>query len=149
MFRNNQEPNGHVKGCANWLVYTLSMLYAVAKDYLLSQDRRAFEALLPSSLKAMDWCLAEVEKAKGQPGPAAGLVRGPLNDCTGDGCWAFNQAYLFAGLDIFGRALHRCSREGCCLPPLPRTTRRSNIDRGRGRRVFPFGGRATRKGTRA
>ena len=40
-------------------------------------------------------------------GRRAGLVRGPLNDLTGQGVWAFNQAYLFAGLDLFGRALER------------------------------------------
>jgi hypothetical protein len=107
IFRNNQEANGHVKGYANWLVNTPSMLYAVAKSYLLSQDGHTFEQLLPVSLKAMDWCLREVEKANGRPGPARGLVRGPLNDGTGDGYWAFSQAYLFAGLDVFGQALRR------------------------------------------
>jgi hypothetical protein len=107
IFGNNQEPSGHVKGYANWLVYTPSMLYAVAKNYLLSQDRETFEALLPASLKAMDWCLAELQKAKQQPGVTQGLVRGPLNDGTGEGYWAFNQAYMFAGLDLFGRALKR------------------------------------------
>jgi hypothetical protein len=34
-------------------------------------------------------------------------VSGPLNDGTGEGLWAFNQAYLFAGLDLFGRALQQ------------------------------------------
>jgi hypothetical protein len=107
MFRNNQQPNGHVQGYANWLVYTPSMLYAVAKNYLLSQDRGTFERLLPMSLKAMDWCLRELRQAKQQPGSVRGLVRGPLNDGTGEGYWAFSQAYLFAGLDLYGRALER------------------------------------------
>jgi len=117
MFRNNQQPNGHVQGYANWLVYTPSMLYAVAQNYLLSQDRPAFERLLPASLRAMDWCLRELEQTEKQPGPARGLVRGPLNDGTGEGYWAFSQAYLFAGLDLYGRALGRIghSRAGECL----------------------------------
>ena len=33
------------------------------------------------------------------------LVRGPLNDGTGEGIWAFNQAYVYAALDLFGRVL--------------------------------------------
>ena len=106
-YRNTQEHDGHVSGYANWLVYTPSMLYAVAQNYLLSHDRAAFERLLPASIKAMDWCLARIERASAEEGPAKGLVRGPLNDNTGDGVWAFNQAYLFAGLDLFGRALER------------------------------------------
>ena len=108
-FRNNQEKDGHVAGLANWLVYTPSMLYAVAQHYLLSNDRAAFDRLLPSSLQAMDWCLAEIARAsrRGGDGPSKGLVNGPLNDLTGEGLWAFNQAYLYAGLDLFGRALER------------------------------------------
>jgi len=107
IFRENQEPNGHIKGYANWLVYTPSTLYAVAKNFLLSQDRRAFEQLLPASLKSMDWCLEQVRRAQRQEGIARGLVRGPLNDGTGDGYWAFNQAYMYAGLDLLGKALER------------------------------------------
>lgn len=106
-FRNNQEHDGHVNGYANWLVYTPGMLYAVAQNYLLSRDRDAFERLLPESIKAMDWCLAEIRQASGRDGPSRGLVSGPLNDGTGEGIWAFNQAYLFAGLDLFGRALQQ------------------------------------------
>ena len=106
-FRNNQEADGHVSGYANWLVYTPAMLYAVAQNYLLSRDRAAFERLLPPSLKALDWCLAQIGRASRGEGTARGLVRGPLNDLTGQGIWAFNQAYLFAGLDMFGRALER------------------------------------------
>ena len=106
-FRNNQDADGHVSGYANWVVYTPAMLYAVAQNYLLSNDRAAFDRLLPQSLKALDWCLAEIARASEAEGPARGLVRGPLNDLTGEGVWAFNQAYLFAGLDLFGRALER------------------------------------------
>ena len=106
MFRNNQEPNGHVGGFANWGVYTPSMLYAVAKHYLLSGDRASFENLLPQSLKAFDWCLSEIRKAAGREGPTAGLVLAPLNDLSHDPkAWAFNQAYLFAGPDLLARAL--------------------------------------------
>jgi hypothetical protein len=134
-FRNNQEKDGHVAGLANWLVYTPAMLYAVAQNYLLSNDRAAFDRLLPYSLAAMDWCVEEILAARSstaQPsrhaapthvgasetarashrtgdgdGPSKGLVNGPLNDLTGEGLWAFNQAYLYAGLDLFGRALER------------------------------------------
>lgn len=103
-FRNNQEADGHVNGYANWLVYTPSMLYAVAQNYLLSSDRAEFDRLLPQALQALDWCLGRLEQASATE---SGLVRGPLNDGTGEGLWAFNQAYMFAGLDLFGRALER------------------------------------------
>jgi hypothetical protein len=83
------------------------MLYAVAKNYMLSQDRRAFEQLLPASLTSMDWCLDQVRQANDRSGAARGLVYGPLNDATGAGYWAFNQAYLFGGLELFGKALER------------------------------------------
>lgn len=106
-FRNNQETDGHVNGYANWLVYTPSMLYAVAQNYLLSNDRAAFERLLPPSLKALDWCLSQLRPGANETGTVRGLARGPLNDGTGEGLWAFNQAYMFAGLDLFGRALER------------------------------------------
>jgi hypothetical protein len=106
-FRNNQEDDGHVSGYANWLVYTPGMLYAVAQNYLLSRNRDAFERLLPESIKAMDWCLGQIRDASRREGPSRGLVNGPLNDGTGEGMWAFNQAYMFAGLDLFGRALQR------------------------------------------
>ncbi len=105
IYRNNQEANGHVGGFANWTVYTPGMLYAVAQNYLLSHDRRALDRLLPPTLKAMDWCLAEIEQALQHRIRAPGLVRGPLNDLTGKGVWAFNQAYLYAGLELWGRVL--------------------------------------------
>ncbi|KPL21863.1 MAG: hypothetical protein AMJ75_09165 [Phycisphaerae bacterium SM1_79] len=39
MYRNNQQPDGCISGYANWGVYTPSMVYVVAKNYLLSGDR--------------------------------------------------------------------------------------------------------------
>jgi hypothetical protein len=106
MYRNNQEPNGHVGGYANWGVYTPSMLYSVAQHYLLSGDRASFESLLPATLKALDWCLGEIRKASGHDGASRGLVLAPLNDLSHDPkAWAFNQAYLFAGPNLLGRAL--------------------------------------------
>jgi len=107
IYRNNQEPNGHVKGYANWGVYTPSMMYTVAKNYLLSGDREAFERLLPQTLKALDWCLAEMREPSRKEGPAGGLLRAPLNDLTGEGMWAFTQAYVYAALETLGQALEQ------------------------------------------
>jgi hypothetical protein len=76
------------------------MLYAVAQNYLLSGDRETFERLLPATLKALDWSLSQMRNSHG-------MVAGPLNDLTTSGYWAFNQAYLYAGLDLMGRALAR------------------------------------------
>ncbi len=106
IYRNNQEANGHVGGYANWVVYTPGMIYVVAKNYLLSGDRKALYRLLPQTLKALDWCLAQIKDGLEQPGVPEGLVYGPLNDLTGEGAWAFGQAYVYAGLDLFGRVLH-------------------------------------------
>jgi hypothetical protein len=106
MFRQNQEPNGHIKGFANWGVYTPGLIYSVAKHYLLSGNRANLEALLPQTLKALDWCLAEMRQAAARPGPPRGLILAPLNDLSHDArAWAFNQAYFFAGVDLLGRAL--------------------------------------------
>jgi hypothetical protein len=115
MYRGNQEPNGHVKGYANWGVYTPSMVYTVAMNYLLSGDRETFDRLLPHTLKALDWCLQEVHQARvaailaassaGGTPATQDLVRSPLNDLTGDGVWAFTQAYLYAAFDALGKAL--------------------------------------------
>ncbi len=105
MYRNNQEASGHVGGYANWGVYTPGMLYVVAHNYLLSGDRTALDRLMPCTLKALDWCLAEIQRTRQQRGPSSGLVRAPLNDGTGDGVWAFNQAYIYAALDTFGGVL--------------------------------------------
>jgi len=107
MYRENQEPSGHVKGYANWGVYTPGMVYASAKHYLLSGGRAAFDNLLAPTLKAADWCLSQIAAAEKKSDRAGGLVQGPLNDGTGEGVWAFNQAYLFASLEILGEALAR------------------------------------------
>jgi hypothetical protein len=106
-YRNNQELNGHVSGYANWVVYTPGMLYATAQNYLLSGDRAALDRVLPQSMKALDWCMEQVRAAERREGPAKGLVSGPLNDGTGDGVWAFNQAYMYAGLELFGKVLQQ------------------------------------------
>jgi hypothetical protein len=107
IYHNNQEFNGRVNGFAHWLAYTPGMLYAIAQDYLLSDDRKSFEALLPDTLKALDWSIAQIRDASSAPEPTHGLVEGPLNDITGSGYWAFNQAYLYAGVEMMGRALQR------------------------------------------
>jgi hypothetical protein len=104
-YRNNQEDSGHVKGAANWTVYTPGMLYAVAQNYLLSHDRAALDHLMPGSMKAVEWCLQQLRAAETKSGHTSGLVTGPLNDLTGEGVWAFNQAYMSAGLELFGRVL--------------------------------------------
>lgn len=106
-YRNNQEANGHVSGYANWVVYTPGMLYATAQNYLLSGDRAALDLVLPESLKALAWCLEQTRAAERRDGAAKGLVKGPLNDLTGEGIWAFNQAYMYAGLELFGVVLQR------------------------------------------
>ena len=107
IYRNNQEFNGRVNGFAHWIAYTPGMMYAAAQDYLLSGDRKSFEALLPDTLKALDWTLEELRGTSSAPGVTQGLVAGELNDLTGQGYWAFNQAYLYAGLELLGKALAR------------------------------------------
>jgi hypothetical protein len=107
MYRTNQEQNGHINGFANWVVYTPGMLYVVAKNYLLARDRALLDKLMPYSMKALDWCLAELNTAGQGEGPTSGLVYGPLNDGTGNGVWGFNQAYMYAGLDLFGQVLQQ------------------------------------------
>jgi hypothetical protein len=106
IYRTNQQPDGRVAGFANWGVYTPSMVYASAQNFLLSQDQAALERLLPPTLKGLDWCLQQIRSA-GQSSARPGLVVAPLNDLTGDGVWAFNQAYLYAALDTLGQALQR------------------------------------------
>ncbi len=128
-FRNNQERDGHVNGYANWLVYTPSMLYSVAQNYLLSADRAAFDRLLPYSLKALDWCLAHQRDAERLPARVRGLAHGPLNDGTGDGFWAFNQAYMYAGLDIFGKALEMAGHPRAAEARRAASAIRESIDR--------------------
>jgi hypothetical protein len=106
IYRNNQEANGHVGGYANWVVNTPGMMYVVAKNYLLSGDRKALNRLLPQTLRVLDWCLAEIKRGSERSGASTSLVCGPLNDGSGEGIWAFGQAYVYAGLDLFGRVLH-------------------------------------------
>jgi len=103
-FRSNQDANGHVSGFANWTMYTPAMLYASAQYYLLSHDKRGFDLLLPYALKALEWCENESKRAQALQ-ELQGLIEGPLNDGTGDGVWAINQAYMYAGLERFGTAL--------------------------------------------
>ena len=106
MYRNNQRTNGQVGGFANWGVYTPGMLYSVAQHYLLSGDRASLARLLPQTLRALDWCLGEMKQAGNENSPTPGLVLAPLNDLSHDArSWAFNQAYLVAGVDLLGRAL--------------------------------------------
>jgi hypothetical protein len=116
-FRNNQEFNGHMNGYANWVSNTPGMLYAVALNYFLSRDGKALDRVLPYSLKALDWCLEQLHDTQKRSGPARGLVMGPLNDGTGEGVWAFNHAYMYAGLERFGQMLERVgnSRAGEAL----------------------------------
>ena len=110
MFLQNQEPNGHIKGFANWGVYTPGMIYAVSKHYLLSGDGESFQRLLPQTLRAFDWCLDQIRKAAERSGPGQGLVLSPLNDLSHeDRAWAFNQAYLFAGVELLGQALTKAN----------------------------------------
>src|SRR6185437_7569991 len=78
--------------------------FASGQYYLLSHDRKGFELLLPYALKALSWCEGECKRAR-ERGDLTGLVEGPLNDGTGDGIWAINQAYMYAGLERFGTAL--------------------------------------------
>jgi hypothetical protein len=106
MYRGNQGPDGGVKGVANWGVYTPGMLYATARHYLLSGDRQSFEELLPPTLRALDWCLAQMRRASERAPSAPDLVLAPLNDLSHDErAWAFNQSYYFAGMDLLARAL--------------------------------------------
>lgn len=132
IYRNNQEFSGRVNGFAHWLAYTPGMLYAVAQNFLLSDERSSFEALLPDTYKALDWTMAEIRGASRRPGPTQGLVGGELNDLTGEGYWAFNQAYLFAGLELMGKALARYGspRAQECLKLADEF--RAGIDRGFG-----------------
>jgi len=105
MYRNNQEADGHINGNASWGSYTPGMLYAVAQNYMLSHDRKALDQLLPYTLKSLDWCLNTMRKADARSGPSHDLFLAPLNDGTGNGIWAFNQAYMYAGLESFGQVL--------------------------------------------
>ncbi len=123
IYRNNQEFSGHVNGFAHWHCYTPGMLYAVARNYLLSGDRETFDRVLPATLKALDWTLAQVRNSNG-------LVEGPLNDLTGNGYWSFNQAYFYAGLDMMGKALARAGHPRAQECSDAARSFRSTIERG-------------------
>lgn len=105
MFRNNQEEDGHINGANNWGAYTPGMLYAVAQNYLLSHDRADLNELLPYALKSLDWGLNQMRAASKRSGASHDLFLAPLNDGTGEAIWAFNQAYMYAGLQMFGKVL--------------------------------------------
>jgi hypothetical protein len=130
MYRNNQEPNGHVGGFANWGVYTPGMLYSVAQHYLLSGDRPSFETLLPPTLRALDWCLGEMKRSNDPRNPAPGLVLAPLNDLSHDArSWAFNQAYFVAGVDLLSRALTEIQNPRAAECRAAAQTMRAAVDR--------------------
>ena len=83
-YRNNQESTGHVNGYANWLVYTPGMLYAVAQNSTCCRTTgKHWIGCMPQSMKALDWCLAELRHAASTNGATKGLVIGPLNDRNG------------------------------------------------------------------
>ncbi len=105
IYQTQQREDGRVSGYADWGVYTPSMLYAIGRTFLLSRDRVSFDQLLPASLRSMDWCLAQIARARSSP-EAPGLIVAPLNDLTHDSeAWGFPNAYFVAGLSVFGRAL--------------------------------------------
>jgi len=74
-------------------------------------EKDMLERLLPSSLKALDWCLKEVTKGQ-QNNEAPGLIVAPLNDLTHEErAWAFPNAYFAAGLNVFAQALAEYGHE--------------------------------------
>ena len=81
--------------------------YAMAQNYLLSRMAPRSRSCSPGAERDGLVPRAGGARRRTAKAPGSGLVRGPLNDLTGQGVWAFNQAYLFAGLDLFGRALER------------------------------------------
>jgi hypothetical protein len=105
MFKSQQQPDGRIGGFANWGVYSPGQLYAIAQNFLLSGNKELFDQLLPNSLKTLDWCISQVNKAKEGSGKN-GLILAPLNDLTNaEREWAFTQAYYVGGLEMFARAL--------------------------------------------
>ena len=105
IYQNNQQPDGHLAGFANWGSYTPSMLYAIGQNYLLSRDRAEFERLLPATLKALGWCLENVSKNQSNKS-APGIPCLKLNDGTkNNSAWTVNSAFFYGALDVFGRAL--------------------------------------------
>ncbi|MGV8878093.1 MAG: hypothetical protein ACOH2A_03575 [Sphingobacteriaceae bacterium] len=107
MFKSQQQPDGRIGGFANWGVYSPGHLFAISQNYLLSDNKNQFERLLPNSIKTLDWCIAQIEKANTGTGKT-GLILAPLNDLTNaEREWAFTQAYFVGGLEIFGQALSK------------------------------------------
>jgi hypothetical protein len=105
MFKTQQQTNGRIGGYANWGVYSPGHLYAVAQNFLLSQNREHFKKLLPYSIKVLDWCLLQIAGANDGM-DKSGLIAAPLNDLSSDEReWAFTQAYYYAGLERFAKAL--------------------------------------------
>ncbi len=115
MFKTQQLPDGRIGGYANWGVYSPGHLYAIAQNFLLSQNREQFDNLLPYSMKVLDWCLLQIANANNGT-DNSGLIVAPLNDLSNEEReWAFTQAYFYAGLERFAKALenygHPRSRE--------------------------------------
>ena len=134
IYRNNQEPSGHVGGFANWGVYTPSMLYAVAQHGLLAGDKASLDALLPATLRAGDWCLAEIARAQQADGPARGLIGAPLNDLSHEPrAWAFNQAYFYAGCERLARLLRQVQHPRAAEFQRAADQMRQAVERGFGR----------------
>ncbi len=105
MFKSQQADDGRITGFANWGVYSPGQLYAIAQHYLLNQDARLFEQLLPGALKTLDWCLDQVNHAAPDE-HGNRLIKAPLNDLTvAERQWAFTHAYFVGGLEWFGKAL--------------------------------------------
>lgn len=105
IYRNNQQVDGCLTGFASWGSYTPAMSYAIGQNYLLSRDRASFERLLPSTMKAMDWCLDKISKSQTVK-DVPGIPCLKLNDGTGNNsAWTVNSAFFYAALDVFGRAL--------------------------------------------
>ena len=98
-----------VGGYAAWGSYTPSMMLTVAKLYKLSQDRAMLDRLLPQTLKAMDWCLNQIDQAnKTQEGFSRGLIKMPFNDNTRDpGIWSYNQTWFYAALNELADVLEK------------------------------------------
>ncbi|MGH9585528.1 MAG: hypothetical protein ACRD3F_01135, partial [Acidobacteriaceae bacterium] len=66
IYHNNQEFSGHLNGNADWLAYTPGMLYGVARNFLLSGDRKSFQRVMSQTLKALDYTLNQVRSAASQ-----------------------------------------------------------------------------------
>ena len=80
MYRNNQEPNGHVGGYANWGVYTPSHDLRRGQELPALRRPGGLGRLLPPTLKASTGAWARSQATSRHAGAARGLVRRPLND---------------------------------------------------------------------